>query len=131
MKKAMNLPRVKVKFNDLPWDDACLMGLHIDRSRPGHQDEIGIDIAWGSGRRQRLVFSDCYQCNIAMNMGVIAEEKLLHADAVSVKDKDEQFLQKWARIGVDLASLLCFSFVTEATHSKIEIYALQFILLDL
>lgn len=127
----MNLPGVKVQFNDLPWDDACLMGLHIDRSRPGHQDEIGIDIAWSSGRRQRLVFSDCYQCNMAMNMGVIAEEKMLYANAVLVKEKDEQFLQKWARIGVDIAPLQCFSFVTEATHSKIEIYAMQLILLDL
>jgi hypothetical protein len=64
-------------FDSLPWHDACLQEVVIDRRSPGIRDEIRIRVSWPDGTAAEVVFSDCYAMTTELNFGVIADEQIV------------------------------------------------------
>lgn len=114
------------KFNELPWHDAEILNVTIDRRNPGENDQIMIDIYWPNGQKGTLVFSDCYKLEANMNFGIMVPESILDASFTDESWELAQIRQKWAQIGVDLKQLKCFELKMNSTDSILRIYALKF-----
>lgn len=112
-------------FNDLPWHDAVLLELLIDRRNSGEEDKVRMLVRWPDGRISSLVFRDCYQFVSEMNFGVIAEESILRAECTANGVEIQKIRDKWSSIGIDLSELFCCSIQTNSTNSKLNIYALS------
>lgn len=69
-----------VEFNSLPWHDAALLDIDIDRSDPGNIDTVVIDVRSPDGGENRIIFSRCYFLDIKMNFGIIADEFVLQIE---------------------------------------------------
>jgi hypothetical protein len=110
-------------FNEMTWHDAELLNIGIDRSNPGENDQVIIDICWQNGEKSKLVFDDCYELEAKMNFGVIAPESILQAVSVNESQKLTEIRKKWTQVGVDLEHLRCFEIQTNTTSSVIRIYA--------
>jgi hypothetical protein len=41
---------MNINFNDLPWHDANLQSIYIDRQKPGEQDNVKLLIDWPDGK---------------------------------------------------------------------------------
>jgi len=67
-------------FNELPWHDSVLESIFIDRSNPGENDSIRIEVEWSDGKHSSIIFHDCYAITADMNFGVIASETILTAE---------------------------------------------------
>ncbi len=115
-------------FSDLPWHDAELLNITIDRRNPGENDQIVVDIYWLNDEQDTLVFDDCYELEAKMNFGVIASESILDASVTDKSGKLTEIREGWAQIGVDLTQLKCFEIRTNSTNSIVRIYALSFFL---
>lgn len=44
------------KFNELPWHDAYIENIYIDRRCPGIRDDIYMDIVWTDDKKIKLSF---------------------------------------------------------------------------
>ena len=113
-------------FNSLPWHDAELLELLVDRRAAGERDEVRLRVVWPQGDEVTLLFCDCYAMSAEMNFGVIAGERIASA---SVIDEDPGLISvrnRWKSIGVSLEMLLCYRFETSSTHSVIRIYSKRF-----
>ncbi len=119
------------EFDLLPWHDALLLDVRVDRGAPGERDEVALTLEWPSGVRQNMVFADCYAFDAKMNFGVIAEESILGARCVSESTKLAEVKARWARSGVQLGDLACFEIETNSTASLLTVYARRFQLVDL
>jgi len=64
-------------FNSLAWHDAELLSINIDRLDAGNNDIVALSIKWPNGKKELLVFIECYLLDAEMNFGVIAEESIL------------------------------------------------------
>ncbi|WFU32723.1 hypothetical protein QA635_40695 [Bradyrhizobium brasilense] len=114
------------EFNSLPWHDAELQELSIDRRSPGARDEVCLRVVWPDDGRAALIFRDCYGMKAEMNFGVIATE---HIDGASVIEDDPGLIairDRWKPLGVQLDMLRCYRLQTSSTSSEIRIYAKQF-----
>lgn len=110
-------------FEILPWHDAVLREIIVDRRTPGKVDEVLLLVAWPGGGASTIRFSDCYAMNARMKFGVIADESIAGA---STDDRDPELLAlraRWKPLGVDLDSVGCFRIETSSTGSLIRIYA--------
>ncbi|MDH2382606.1 hypothetical protein [Bradyrhizobium sp. CER78] len=118
-------------FNSLPWHDAELQELSIDRRSPGARDEVRLQVVWPDGRQAALLFRDCYGMKAEMNFGVIAEERIAGASLI----EDDQGLisirDRWRPLGVPLDMLRCYRLETSSTASVIRIYAERFEILEI
>jgi hypothetical protein len=113
-------------FEALPWHDAALREIVIDRRNAGKVDEVLIRVTWPHGGAGALRFSDCYGMNAALNFGIIAEETISGA---AIDDSDADLLRLcacWKPLGVNLDSLVCFRVEISSTGSVIRIYAKRF-----
>ncbi|MFZ1829200.1 MAG: hypothetical protein WAW42_10625 [Candidatus Competibacteraceae bacterium] len=117
---------MKIEFQDLPWHDAEILSIFIDRENAGEQDTIRLSIRWPDESESVVVFSDCYALSAMMNFGVIAPESVLSGEVVGSREDLEEIKQRWSHVGVDLAGLRCYQLETNSTASKILIYALGF-----
>ena len=113
-------------FSDLPWHDAELLNIAIDRRNPGENDQVVVEVGWSNGEQDTLVFCNCYGLEAKMNFGVIAAESILNASAIDSSNELTEIREKWAKIGVDLALLKCFEIRTNSTSSIVRIYALSY-----
>jgi hypothetical protein len=104
-------------FDLLPWHDALLLGISVDRRTPGERDEVTVAVRWGDDLSETLKFIGCYAFESRMNFGVIAEESILEAHCTRTSEELAALRQKWARIGVDLADLRCYEIQTSTTAS--------------
>ncbi len=114
------------RFTSLPWHDAELLELSIDRRCPGERDEVRLQVVWPEGGEATLLFRDCYAVVTEMNFGVIAEERIAHASLI---DDDARLLlirDRWKPLGVPLDELQCYQIETSSTFSVIRIYAKLF-----
>lgn len=84
-------------FSTLPWHDAELLSIMINRRNPGENDRIVIDICWPNGEQETLVFDDCYGLEAKMNFGVIAPESILDASVTVQSDELTEIREKWAK----------------------------------
>lgn len=117
------------KFNLLPWHDAVLSSVSIDRSDAGKSDTVALTIKWPDGHKNDVVFNDCYFLCAMMNFGVIAEESILEGVCFSQSDRILEIKSKWQSLGVELGDLRGYRLITNSTNSRIEIYALSYALL--
>ncbi len=117
------------QFNSLPWHDAKLLEININRSNPGRKDIVTMEIKWPNSIKNKIIFNDCYFFNAQMNFGVISEENILSAECFEENEVLSKLKVKWRSLGVDLNRIICFQVITNSTNSKIDIYALSFILL--
>jgi hypothetical protein len=117
---------VSDNFNDLPWHDAVLLNLSIDRHRAGERDEVLIQVSWPQGDEATLLFSDCYGFTADMNFGVIGEEHILIGDVVDDDPGLVSLRERWKQMGVPLETLRCYRIETNSTASVLKIYAQHF-----
>lgn len=113
-------------FMNLPWHDAEILSLYIDRRDAGARDMVCMEIEWPIGGESEVVFFDCYAMSAEMNFGVLAPESILKVGVLDECAELTQIRSKWARVGVDLHGLRCFSIETNTTASKILIFAKGF-----
>jgi hypothetical protein len=113
-------------FSSLPWHDAELLELSVDRRNAGEHDEVRIRVAWPEGDEATLLFGDCYAMSAEMNFGIIAEEGI--ASAVMVEDDPGliSVRDRWRPLGVSLNALRCYRIETSSTASVLRIYAKRF-----
>lgn len=115
-------------FNSLPWHDAELLSVSIDRSNAGNSDIVVLVVKWPDGKENSIIFNDCYFFNAQMNFGVIAEETILEAMCLAESDKLSEIKDKWEPLGVMLDKIRCYRINTNSTNSLIDIYALSYTL---
>lgn len=115
------------EFNDLPWHNANLQFVYIDRQKPGEQDVIKLLIDWPDGNSSSTIeFYDCYALSMNMNFGIIACESILSAECAVDSKELNSIRVEWLKVGVNLADLKHFKIITNSTNSIINIYALTF-----
>ena len=113
-------------FEAMEWHDAVLLRLDIDRGAPGDRDEVAVVIEWPNGRRQHLLFTDCYAFDAQMQFGVIAPEAILSAQCVASSPRLSGIRQRWRSLGVELDDLVCFEITTNSTASVLRVCAKGF-----
>ena len=111
------------EFEALPWHDAVLLDLEVDRAHPGERDYVKVAVRWPDGKTNSLCFEDCYLLLARMNFGVEAEESILSAQCSMGSDELMLLREKWANLGVNLDALRCFTINTNSTASTLEIFA--------
>ena len=104
------------------------MDIKINREKPGENDQVIIVVSWGENIKQSISFNDCFELDLKMNFGVIAEESILDACVINKSLELTQIKNKWKNIGLDLKELKCFQIETNSTNSLIKIYALDYML---
>ncbi len=115
-------------FNSLPWHDATLLSISIDRSDPGHIDTVSLAVHWPNGSKNNVVFQDCYMLNARMNFGVVAAESILKGEHLDDDPEITAIKNRWEPLGVPLHNLSCYRIVTNSTNSQIHIYSLSYAL---
>ncbi|WP_061266548.1 hypothetical protein [Leptospira interrogans] len=117
---------MKFEFNNLPWHDAELLLIEINRTLPGHNDSISILVEWPDELKSRITFTNCYGFEARMNFGFIAEESILRASINNEQEKLYIIKENWKSMGVDLDNLKCYEIETNTTGSLLLIYAIDF-----
>ena len=114
------------RFDELPWHDAVLLGIGVDRTSPGNRDELTIDVGWPDGARERVRFHDCYQVDLQLNFGVLGPDSVRSGDQEAAGPELSELQDAWARSGVDLGSLTIYRITTNVTASRLVIVARSF-----
>ncbi len=118
---------MSTNFNNLPWHDANLQTIYIDRQKPGEQDVIKLLIDWPDRISASIIeFYDCYALTMNMNFGIVASESILSAECLADSKELDAFRKEWSKAGINLENLKCFKFITNSTNSTINIFALGF-----
>jgi hypothetical protein len=110
-------------FNELPWHDATMLELRIDRRRAGHVDEVVLTMMWPDERRSQIRFIDCFGLDARMNFGVVADETVHSAVELADSEELQALRAKWKSLGIDLSGLRSFSVETNSTGSLFTIYS--------
>src|SRR4051812_47413904 len=110
-------------FDDLPWHDAVILAIEIDRRRPGEADEIVMSVLWPDERRSRIRFVECYALEAKMNFGIVATETIRTATERDDTEALRALREKWARLGADLGDVKSFTIETNSTASTIQVFA--------
>jgi hypothetical protein len=113
-------------FDRLPWHDAELISIHIDRSNAGNRDTVVLLVNWPDESLCTITFNDCYLFDSKMNFGIAAEESILDATCIGTNQNILEMKRKWKSLGVKLDSLSCYRITTNSTSSRIDIYALSY-----
>lgn len=117
-------------FNDIPWHDAELEEIIIDRVRNDHLSiKICLPEDYG-GSKITIEFVECYHMNLDMNFGILPPDTILNAQLFEETQKLTEIRHKWKRMGVDLSKLNCYKINTNSTNSIIEVYACSFRVID-
>lgn len=113
-------------FDSLPWHDARLLELTIDRRNPGDVDQVRLMVVWPDGREATLLFQNCYSMIADMNFGVKALESIRSGSMIKDDPGLVAIRGKWEAVGVSLNSLSCYRLEMNSTASVIKIYAMHF-----
>ncbi|PJD95257.1 MAG: hypothetical protein CK425_09075 [Parachlamydia sp.] len=122
---------MNINFDDLPWHDANLKSIHIDRSDPGNQDTVKILVEWPDDLASIIELYDCYALKANMNFGIVANESILTAKFLMDSEELHLIHNKWLKMGAKLKSLKCFRINTNSTNSLMEIFAKSYDIKDL
>ena len=110
----------------MPWHDAALLELSLDRRDPGEGDEVRLRVAWPHGEEAALLFRGCYAMTADMNFGIIAAESIASATLVNDDSNLPSLRERWSRLGVPLEVLSCYRFDMSSTGSVVLVYATDF-----
>ena len=102
-------------FEDLPWHDAVILGIEIDRGRPGAADEVRFSMLWPDDRHSEIRFLDCYALDARMNFGVVAAETVRSVIERDDTDTLRRIRDIWRNSGADLSALRSFTIETNST----------------
>lgn len=123
---------MNINFNELPWHDANLKFICIDRQIPGEHDVIKLMIDWPDCcSSSSIEFFDCYALTANMNFGIVASESILTAECLTESEELIAVRMEWLKVGVNLNNLKSFKITTNSTNSIINIFALDFRLTNL
>ena len=115
------------QFDNLPWHDANLKSLYIDRQSPGEHDIVRVVVEWPDTLEMSSIeFYDCYALNARMNFGIVVDESILQAICVTDSSELKDIREKWLKIDVNLNGLKCYRIITNSTNSIIEIFSMGF-----
>lgn len=118
---------MKVEFTDLPWHDANILGIFIDRQNPGEKDVVKFLMEWPEDKQLSLVeFHDCYSLAMNMNFGIVASESVLEAECFITSRELSILRNEWKVHNVDLTELKHFKITTNSTNSEINIFCIAF-----
>lgn len=117
---------IKERFEGLTWHDATLLWIELDRRDPGNRDEIALIIEWPDGRRNCVVFTDCYLLDAQMHFGIIAPESILSATCSTDAAEIDRVRETCRRYGGEFTDLHRFKVETNSTGSTICIVARGF-----
>ena len=117
---------MNVDFNELPWHDAILQFIYIDRQNPGEKDVIKLLIHWPDNTSSTIEFYDCYAATMNMNFGIVACESILTAECSFDSSELKTIQQGWLKAGVNLNELKSYKIITNSTNSIISIFSLGF-----
>lgn len=112
-------------FADLPWHDAEILSIEIDRRSPGLLDEVVLVVTWPDEVTSRIRFQNCWRLEALMNFGIVAPESVLTASEDSDSEGLRRVREKWSKVGLEVSDLRCFSIETNSTASTISVYAQQ------
>lgn len=122
-----------MKFQDLPWHDAQLRNVNVNRS---DEDIIELLISWQESDSSTvdepkeifvsIEFNDCYRLCADMNFGIIPPDHILEANEITKSNEIDTLIAKWKCVGVNIENLTCYQVITNSTNSKIEIYCLGY-----
>src|SRR5262249_20080458 len=96
-------------FDDLPWHDAVILAIDIDRTHPGVADVVTFLMLWPNGPRSEIRFLECYAFIATMNFGVVASETVKSAGEAKDSEQLRILRDTWRGLGVDLATLNSYS----------------------
>jgi len=114
-----------LEFNELPWSDATLVAVSVDRSNPGNHDEVVVHVRWPDGRNEQVTFVECRGARLALNFGVLGEDTIERAYVDDGSEVLADCRQRWAASGVLLPELQCFRIETCTTGSSLDILAMS------
>lgn len=115
-----------MEFNSLSWHDSVIKNIIINRSNPGKNDSIQIEITWPNGENNIISFKDTYWADLNMNFGVVCEECIYTAHAEGKENEILiSFYAKWKGMINDV-ELKYFEIETNSTYSMIRIIARKF-----
>lgn len=113
-------------FNSLPWHDAELLELAVDRRNARERDEVRLRVVWPQGEQATLFFCDCYAMTAELKFGVIADERIAIASLIDDDPDLISIRSRWKPLGVSLDVLRCYRLEMSSTSSVIRIYAKRF-----
>lgn len=119
------------EFNDLPWHDAELKEIIIERNQ---KENIKILIRWPNYFGAHCVFiefTDCYAFQSDMHFGIVPPDFILEAKCICESQELDNIKKIWAKMGLDLSGLHCFRIITNSTNSTINIFALGFQMINM
>ena len=117
------------EFNDLPWHDAELKDILIDRSR----DSIKIKISWPENDDDDYVFIEflnCYAFKADMTFGMTPPDCIFEAECILHSQELEDIKKLWSEMKIDIPELRCYRINTNSTNSTIKFFALGFRIID-
>jgi hypothetical protein len=113
-------------FDSLPWHDAELLEMLVDRRNAGECDEVRLRVVWPQSDKALLIFRNCYAMTVDMCFGIVATERIGCASLVKDDPGLTSIRVRWMSLGVPLESLGCYRIQMSSTGSVIQIYATQF-----
>jgi hypothetical protein len=119
-----------MNFNDYCWHDAIVKNILIDRSNPGINDSIHLDVMWSDRTRSRITFEEVYLAKFNLNFGVISTENILNAKIANSDNEDLSNLYlKWKGL-LDNIILNCYVINLNSTGGEIKIISKDCKILD-
>lgn len=115
------------KFEDYHWHDSIVHNISLDRSNPGYNDTLELEIAfYPEDKISKLIFEDLRYLKMDLNFGIIAHETIL--DAIELENSDEdlkKFYSSWKGHFDDI-KLRVFLIDLNSTGGKIKIICESF-----
>lgn len=117
-------------FAELPWHDAVILRVVIDRRQVDRIDSVDFEMLWPDDSRSTIRFVDCMAAEAKLNFGVEGEESVLSAE-VEIASRAALAVQaKWEKIGGLPFHLKSFTIETNSTASTWTIHAREFVIVD-
>lgn len=113
-------------ITSLPWNEAELLEMTIDRRHPGRRDEVQFRMKWADGSKSTVVFGECYAMLAQMNFGVTCTEKIVSVEQLADEPGLAQIRAHRSAAGESMDDVSCFRIKTAPTGDVIRIYAREF-----
>jgi hypothetical protein len=114
-----------MNIEDIDWHDQILSRIEIDRTNPGINDSIKLNVII-DGKEMIILFEDVYFAEFKMNFGVVAEESIKYAFLTNNDSEIANIKKKWINAEGELNKMVCFELNTNSTNSTIRIYCLSY-----